>query len=201
MYILDEMGATNSSIDVYKSHINALNNTNYVYDLPSRELYFPARPPLFGGSKLNVCQLCHIAEANSQAVNGAHTKLTIRVCTDEDCHGNSTTRGVQLPTYAHAGYVGLNLSSSNDAHSGWFNALEQRPSRYDNEDGGKYSQGFYACLGCHTHMGVGFNITRPNSYSLNLTTNVSGWTVTDVWVNESSTNQSYSNPVFGSKWR
>jgi len=201
-YILQEMQATNSSIDVYIAHLNATDNANYANAGAGYELNFPVRPPLFGGVKRNVCQLCHAAEADATTVSGSHTKLVIRVCTDEDCHGNSTTRGAELPEYAAAGYVGLNLSTSSDPHSGWFKGLEARQSpRYKNEDGGYYSQGFYACLGCHTHLGMTLNITRPNSYTLNMTVNTSGVTLDGIEINESSTNTTISITSSGSKWR
>jgi hypothetical protein len=198
MYIVDEMNATTASRNVFQAHLNALDNPNYAY--PGMELNFSRRPPKFGDAKRNVCQLCHLAEQDSQAVDGTHTRLIVRACTDEDCHGNSTTEGVFSGTYATAGQVGLRLGNSTDVHSGWFKGMEQQSSIYQNEDGGNYSKGFYACLGCHTHIGVAFNVTRPNSFNVNLTAGVSGITVNDVWINESSTTTNVSAATPGSKW-
>jgi len=202
MYIMDEMNATTASRNVFQAHLSALDEQNYAN--VDKELNFSMRPPLFGNAKRNVCQLCHLAEQDSQAVDGSHTNIVIRACTDEDCHGNSTTRGVEdvnlMPAYYNAGMVGKKLGNSTDVHSGWFKGMEQQSSIYQNEDGGNYSKGFYACLGCHTHVGVSFNVTRPNSFNVNLTVGVSGITVTDVWINGSSTTTNVSAATPGSKW-
>lgn len=204
-YILDEMAASNLSYGkpdgVYWKHLNTLANIQYA--APNKELNFTINPPLFGGAKHNVCQVCHITESDAQAVDGQHTKLTIRVCTDTDCHGDSVTRGTSLAEYYQAGLVGRNLTAANDLHGPWFDEMEKINSSYMSEDGTYYSQGFYVCLGCHTHIGVAFNITRPTSYSFNmtLTGGVADWAdVTGIVINESNKNTSISMAIPGSKW-
>lgn len=210
-YIVDEMSASNKSYGwpdgVYWKHYNALADPNYVYYDGSTELDFPAAPPLFGGSKMNVCQVCHIMEQDALTLDNQHTGLTIRACTDDDCHGNSSHRGAQSPLLDSdmkaAGYVGKNLTNPSDLHSSWFDEMEQRQSTYKNEDGGYYSQGFYVCLGCHTHVGISFNITRPTEYRVNLSMQggVSNSAQMDeVKILETNKNTSITIAVPGTKW-
>jgi hypothetical protein len=204
-YIIEEMRATSLAVNVSAKHRAAAEDANYAG--PGKELNFSQELPVFEGGHVNPCLLCHLAEQDSLAwgITGSHTKLVIRVCTDEDCHGNSTTRGVEYPAYSASGYVGMRLANTTDLHSGWFRALENwSAKRYPNEDGGNYSYGFYACLGCHTHVGVDMVISRPQSYIINISinqTDPSKSFIYSVEINESSRNTTYSTGSVGSKWK
>jgi len=195
-YISDEMGATDLAVEVATKHLNAAWDSNYIGSDGEINISKSELPGLMP----NVCLLCHLAEQTSISIAGSHTKIIIRVCTDDDCHGNSTSMGSEI-VYPETGSVGLNLSSANDAHSEWFNGMESRTSSYINEDGGNYSTGFYTCLGCHTHVGMSMNLTRPQVFNINVTRNESGVFISTPAMNYTTLNETMSyKPAHTSMW-
>ncbi len=207
-YILAEMSATNLSDDVAQRHRIASENTAYIgFDNPiniSRDGL-----PIVGASMVNVCLMCHVAEADSLAINGIHTKIVIRVCTDLDCHGDQsgTTSGSIGAFSESTTNVTGRINQTTDAHSNFYRPLSQRNSTiYRNEDGGFYDEGFIACMGCHTHVGLDLEFKRPNKFSLNMTFNNTGgvpdWRLSGqgLTVNFSSTNISISTKSPGTVW-
>ncbi len=200
-YIKNEI---NSSIidDVVNAHTNASANSTYVG--PNGIINITNTP---AGSLDDVCWMCHVQE-NDVTVGGGHTKVVIRACTDADCHGDES--GTTSCTIFTSGFGGANsscnvtgqLNSDVDAHWNFYRPLTGFNSTIGNEDGGVYDMGFVACLGCHTHVGLDLNLTRPNklSLSLNLTSVTAGFNATSLTVNMSSTNVSVGGKEPGSVW-
>lgn len=196
-YILNELNATGNSRNVLAAHRSAAGDTNYVG--AGKELNIVG----IGRNESTVaaaCHMCHMMEQDAIGITGSHTKITIRVCTDNDCHGNGTTIGASA--YNVAGGVGMNLSSDNDAHSSWFNGMEAATSNYVNEDDGtKYKAGFYACMACHTHGAMNMNISRPQAFDINITINASGSVnIGGPVLNDTVLRETTSQRAFGSVW-
>jgi len=147
-------------------HKNAAGATNYI-NTSGAPLNF-TNP---GNSTLSrVCLMCHEVEQGS-GVTGTHTKITIRVCTDIDCHGqqggvgdNSTTNASscsQVWDENHCNVTGR-INNSADAHYNFYRPLEKDyASPYGNENGGNYRYGFISCMACHTHLGFNKRMVRP----------------------------------------
>ncbi len=206
IYITDEFDAGNPDLEVYSSHLTAASNTNYVS--PNKIINISNRYI----TMTNICLMCHEGELDSQTVGGTHTKITVRVCTDSDCHGDQS--GTTSCTVWGGPGAGANstcnvtgrLNNSADAHSNFYRPLTTRNSTYANEDGGFYDEGFYACMACHTHVGMDLELERPNQLILNMTYN--GTPTSQSWklrgegvtVNVSSMNISIGGKSPGSVW-
>jgi len=148
-YIKDELNATSWTREVYLAHQAAAGNTSYTHGWLN--LTIDNTTP-FG-----VCQLCHL---NQLSATSSHTKVTVRACTDLDCHGNNATTN---NTAYKAGSMGPKLGGSDpsnptNVHMRVFNQISAMGSGYLNETGVDYRKGFFFCLGCHTF--VKFEITR-----------------------------------------
>jgi hypothetical protein len=82
------------------------------------------------------------------------------------------------------------LSTGTDAHSGWYSSMNSINSSYakanSSENGGNYTTGFYACLACHTNMGMSMNISRPQIFNINITT------LSDMTINVSAPEVNFS---------
>jgi hypothetical protein len=135
----------------------------------------------------DVCVFCH---TSSTGIAGAHTQVTVKPCTEAtSCHGQNVSD--------YKKNVTGRLGDDSDAHSAWYNAMTTATDPTNRWT----DAGAYTCLGCHTHMGVSFNITRPDEYQLNLTVTYTGAvTVDDLWINTSSTNETQSEASPGTKW-
>jgi hypothetical protein len=203
-YIKNEItGAINN--DTMNAHMNASNDSAYVG--PGQTINISNTPT---GSLDDVCWMCHIQELDA-TVSGGHTKVVIRVCTDEDCHGDQVSDdGVGSCEVFTSGFGGVNsscnvtgkLNSSADAHWNFYRPLEGFNSTIGNEDGGNYGMGFVSCMACHTHVGLDLNITRPNklSLSLNLISVTEGFNATSLTVNYTNMSSSVGGKEPGSVW-
>ncbi len=140
-YIFDELNLSTATKVVLQAHRNAAGNQTYTQDLLNLTLS--------NDTDSGVCHLCHVAQIQTTT----HTQVTVRVCTDLDCHGNNESTN---NTYYSAGSVGIQLGSTN-VHDLWFNALNRNFTDIQNETGDNYTQAYWACEGCHT--GVIVNIT------------------------------------------
>ena len=188
-YIVNEI---NSSIteDVMWKHRNASNNSAFVGPTGVINISFTPQ-----GNLTDVCWMCHVVQNEYAATTGGHTKVVIRVCTDTDCHGDSSSGDNEGMCEVYtSGLSGANsscnitgkISSTVDAHWNFFVPLEAIESSIGRENGsGNYGSGFFACLGCHTHVGMDLNITRPQKVSLwlNLTSITAGFNATQFSVN------------------
>lgn len=203
-YIVNELNATGvrKTENVIQSHLDAISDSNYTTWLLGKSFGTVTQIS-------EVCQLCHYTNVT---ISGAHTKVIIRPCTEADCHGNATNANAynaitsgSLKTAVSSAYlnIGPTLASSTDKHSKWFTGLtgDSGYKRYRQgvDTGTNYTVDYYACLGCHTHVGVNFNITRPNSYNLNVSALDTFAVSTTINYTTRSTN--YSTAVAGSKWK
>lgn len=202
------------TIDCLKCHDYILEEANatalsrYVLDKHTAP-YNPFAPGAGESSPLYACLMCHRPPYAN--VQGGHTGVTVVVCTY--CHGNSTTPGIMkdhstyaaaAPNLTRTSYIGTNLTLDADAHSNFFNPLENMTSEYFfNGTQEKFSAGFYACMACHTHVGLDINITRPDKFSLklNLTSVTKGFNLTDLDVNTTSRTTVTGGKEPGSVWK
>lgn len=184
-YIVAELNATTLSKNVVQAHINATNRSRTNYTLWAFDYTVASNST---GAVDDVCSLCHYTNIT---IAGGHTKVYIRVCTDPKCHGNWTDAwaydaywstddqgsgafNVSLdidndPAFSRKALnVSSRLKSVNDRHAGWFYAMGTKGANMTNEQGGNYTSDFYTCLGCHTHVGVDINVTRPAKFSINI---------------------------------
>jgi hypothetical protein len=112
--------------------------------------------------------LCH--EIETSLTNRSHTKIVIRVCTDPDCHGLPDDGTVVMALDGQN--VTQKLGSDSDAHSIYLDGLDginttyKKANQTDTSNGGNYTAGFFACLGCHTHVGVSLNETVLGGYTI-----------------------------------
>jgi len=227
-YIKNEINNTNAQMyagDAISAHLAASNNTNYVSNASGAPIYIPSLPASWDATYDNVCWMCHTVESGFTA--STHTKVTIRACTDIDCHGNYlnyTDNGVSAP----AAPTGTNITncqiwnenicnvtgrinSTSDAHKNFYYPLTAYESPYGNEGGyqygsestanGKYTYGFVACLACHTHVGLSLNFTRPNELEAEFNlTDMTGTTTSAPWnITNLYVNMSSTNFSYGGK--
>lgn len=194
-YIKNEINGSVTK-DVMNAHLNASNASAYIG--PDKIINISRAAT---GTLDDVCWMCHVQE-NDATVTGGHTKVVIRVCTDTDCHGDQTgtTSGSVWDTDKMN--VTGKINSTSDAHWNFYRPLTNFQSTIGNEDGGNYDFGFVSCLGCHTHVGLDLNLTRPNklSLSLNLTSVTAGFNATSLIVNMSNRSVSTGGKEPGSVW-
>jgi hypothetical protein len=201
-YIKDEFAFAVAD-NVVEAHKNASNNSLFVG--PGAIINISGTPD---GTDDDVCLMCHQQQQDA-AVTGGHTKVVIRVCTDEDCHGDENGDG--MCTVYPTGFGGANTScnvtgrinESVDAHWNFYRPLTEIDSSIGQEEGNyNYNMSFVSCLACHTHVGLDINITRPTKFSLslNLTDPVLGFNVTDLEVNMSNTTSTTGGKEPGSVW-
>jgi hypothetical protein len=193
-YIDDELNATANADMVITAHLNAAANTNFTG--PNGEINLTSN--LDPNDASRACKMCHVLSQNSVNIAGSHTKVAIRPCTV--CHGNSTDTGLAYSDFGTAGDMGRKLANSTDGHRNFFVPLDTTTSDLGNLDAsGNYSNGYFACLACHTHVGVNFRFERPNSYDLNLTYDGT-WTGSKA-ANNSATNVTIRSRSPGSVWQ
>lgn len=129
-----------------------------------------------------VCLLCHGAEFFG--INGTHTKVVVRACDDDRCHGNANRVWNDYRLHGNESYItvvsaGKNLSTppgNYSVHDQVYVRASQDNSSYADGaphgvtggnagPGGAYiSQGYWTCLGCHTDVGAALNVTPPTPY-------------------------------------
>lgn len=207
-YIQDELNATSAANSVISAHLTALSDSNYAN---SSNASAPLQIDSISGATISdVCMLCHEVQTTA---SGAHTKVTIRACTDVVCHGLNSSANIATP-YPAKQNITEKLSSNADAHSVWYNAMTSA-SPYKVEDvdgksgdlanqtavsGSNYTISFYTCLGCHTHVGIDFSpISRWNKFTINVTFDTSG-SATVQFINMTETNSTYASKTHGSVW-
>ncbi|RMF90082.1 MAG: hypothetical protein D6733_04825 [Methanobacteriota archaeon] len=155
-YIRGELNATPATRTVYAAHRSAAGNASYTQGWLNLTID--------NTTPYGVCQLCHL---NQLPITSSHTKVTIRACTDLDCHGNNaTTNNTAYP----AGAMGPKLGGSDptnptNVHMRIFNQISGMDSGYLNETGSDYKKGFFFCIGCHTK--AQFEIKRSGAESWN----------------------------------
>lgn len=182
-YIWDELNASALANNVITMHQNAAANSSFVGSSGIINLSIAQLDP---NDQSRGCKMCHVMARNALNVKGTHTKITIRPCTV--CHGNSTDDGLAATMWPFVN-VGKKLANSTDGHSKFFVPLDGQTGDLPSSDfDGNYSKGFYACMACHTHVGINFNLVRPNSIDVGLTYTSDGWSLTNASINMSATN-------------
>ena len=139
----------------------AWNNTTFTFD-PAGEfklisIDIDGTP---GISTDEVCNICH--NITLFGLSGTHSKMTVRVCDDDRCHGNRNHSYNDPDLFDNSSIlltgVGSNLSSSIHA-SFYLNASnESSPylagSPFGHTAGNEYntyiSKGYWTCMGCHS---------------------------------------------------
>ncbi len=198
-YIIDELYATAPSTDVIVVHLDAANESGYVNSTGILNITDSLGLTLENRS---ACMLCHLITKDRGGINASHTKITIRVCTDEKCHGQpedpTTLSGYSQYTSPLLN-ITAKLGADEDVHSKFYNPLEASDSQYVRQDGVAYKRGFYACLGCHTHVGMEFNLTRPNNIRFSMYKNVTGGEMIGFVFNDTSIDVSGNNETTSTK--
>ncbi|KCZ70821.1 hypothetical protein ANME2D_02846 [Candidatus Methanoperedens nitroreducens] len=154
----------------------------------------------YGGKEWSACLVCHRA---AYFYGGTHTRVQVRGCTNEWCHGANTTvsnpstgrdAGVSymadISKFASskAAQTGKQLNRSVDAHNKWFRASAEQPDYYKNAlTGEQLNQDYYTCMGCHTHANVQLNIEKSTGFDANLTSMGTGAITVDYTVNTTNT--------------
>ncbi len=128
------------------------------------------------------CLLCHGAEFFG--IDGTHTKVVVRACDDDRCHGNANRTWNDYRLHGNESYLtvvsaGKHLSTppgNYSVHETFYNRSSQNNSSYADgapfgvtggnagPGGGYISQGHWTCLGCHTGVGAALNITQPTPF-------------------------------------
>jgi len=156
LYIQSELNATVRTRQVMNAHAAAAGNASYTSGWLNLSID--------NSSSYGICQMCHL---NQLSETGSHTKITVRACTDLDCHGNNaSTNNTAYP----AGEFGPKLGGSDtsdptNVHMRIFNQVSGFSGDYSNETGSDYGKGFYFCIGCHTQ--AEFEVTKTGTESYN----------------------------------
>lgn len=155
-YIRSELNASANTRTVFQAHTDAAGNLSYTQGWLNLTVD--------NTTTYGVCQLCHL---NQLSLTQSHTKVTVRACTDLDCHGdNATTNNTAYPAGQMGPKLGGNDSTNpTNVHMRIFNQISGMDSGYLNETGSDYKKGFYFCIGCHTR--AQFEITRTGSEEWN----------------------------------
>jgi hypothetical protein len=200
-YIQTELNATGEggTDRVLTQHINALNNGLYANDDNTDVGFLNIGNFSIALTETGkVCPLCHSAESS---IDGSHTQVVTRVCTDRDCHGYNVSNNARTPVYEGQNVTAkINGSLSNDVHGGWYSALQEvesnRPKANESDPGHwttNYGQGYLTCLACHTHFGMNINVTRPQSFNINISIAANGdVTIPGVEINQTDRNTTLS---------
>lgn len=128
------------------------------------------------------CKLCHNLELMGQTniVTGVHTVGT-RYCDDDRCHGNQNHRYNDYRLFSYTGsnvtQAGLIISresihgntykqaASGDANRSILHPYDITPGNAAPSNPDNISQSPYVCIGCHTQINVGANITQPPRFN------------------------------------
>ncbi len=151
------------------------------------------------GSIDELCWMCHIQE-DDWTWNRSTPHAVIRVCTDIDCHGDEKQETSGIIWGEHMTNITGRISQNKDSHSHFYNPLKGLLSNVMNEDGGNYSQGYIACLGCHTYKGFDMILERSHTQSLNLEYKSTGWIFSDLKPNLSDSQKILERKETGSVW-
>jgi hypothetical protein len=192
---MDELGATPESTDVLTAHRTAATEAGYVND--TGILNITATSGLDDVNR-SACLLCHLVTRDIGFINQTHTHVTIRVCTDSKCHGDPIQNECNTCDWNSTKLnITTKLAMDEDPHSKFYKPLNDSTSYYTAQDGTNYTRGFYACLACHTHVGISFNLSRPIGFIFNFTTQtdaegmMTGFQYDTMWLNVSR-NETYA---------
>jgi len=163
-YIYDELDLNPNSQTVLTAHRRAAGNGSDVGNYTTHWLSMN----LSNTSDVSLCQFCHLAKVDitfpGAQLSTAHTQTTIRMCTDIFCHGNNqSTRNL----YPDAGNVSGTLGQVDNAHRRWFTELSGLTAPHVNETGANYTKSYYACLGCHTEVGMKVTFQNRDTETFN----------------------------------
>jgi len=122
-----------------------------------------------------VCNICH--NITLFGLSGTHSKMTVRVCDDDRCHGNwnhsyndpdlfTSSTAVKITN------VGLNLSSS--IHASFYQNASNDSSPYlagspfdhtaGNTNSSYISKGYWTCEGCHSGAQTEITFVEASPY-------------------------------------
>lgn len=128
-----------------------------------------------GISTDEVCNICH--NATLFGLSGTHTKMTVRVCDDDRCHGNwnhsyNDPDIFTSSTAVKVTNVGLNLSSS--IHASFYQNASNISSPHvagspfghtaGNEYNSYLSKGYWTCEGCHSEAQTEITFIEAEPY-------------------------------------
>ncbi len=183
-YILTELGATGQATDVLTAHRIAATNVLYVGEDGLLNITANLTDAGLADANRSACMLCHLVTRNvTGSLNTTHTHTTIRVCDDDQCHGAGVQQagdvsvgGVVVPWATDALNITEKLLNPADPHKKFYEPLNAVAAYeyVDEQTGQNYTKGFYACLACHTHVGVSFNMSRPTAIGFNMTASFDG---------------------------
>jgi hypothetical protein len=210
-YIVNEINNTAANTfagSAIAAHLRRSNDTDYM-NTTGGPINFSRTAGDLNATLDNICWMCHVVEEGA-GVTGTHTKVTIRVCTDIDCHGNQNDSTDTPGSGTNCAIIGEEkcnvtgrINNSADAHFNFYRPLSELTSPYGDENGGQYDYGFAACLACHTHVGLDLNLTRPRRLNLEMTlTNITAptpWTLDEFSVNLTDVNSTADDPLTAGK--
>ena len=121
-----------------------------------------------------VCNICH--NISLFGLSGTHSKMTVRVCDDDRCHGNRNHSYNDPDLFVDSPIlltnVGSNLSSS--IHAAFYLKASNESSPYvagspfnhtaGNEFDSYISQGYWTCMGCHSEAQVDITFIEAEPY-------------------------------------
>lgn len=127
-----------------------------------------------GISTDEVCQICH--NMSLFGLSGTHTKMIVRVCDDDRCHGNWNHSYNDPDLFDNSSIrltdVGSHLSSSLHALF-YLNASNESTtyaagSPFGHKAGNEYntyiSKGYWTCMGCHSEAQTDITIIAAEPY-------------------------------------
>ena len=127
-----------------------------------------------GISTDEVCNICH--NITLFGLQGSHSRMTVRVCDDDRCHGNRDNSYNDPDLFVNPSIIltsaGSNLSSSIHA-SFYCNASnESSPylagSPFNHTAGNEYdsyiSKGYWTCMGCHSDAQTNITFIKAEPY-------------------------------------
>jgi len=112
------------------------------------------------------CLLCH------QAPTGTHSRLEVKGCTNDYCHGNAASASIGYDVLGKKSLkAGHDLIKDQDAHSSWY---DRSGDVHDNAtaygQGSTSTKDYYTCLGCHSHAEVNLEIIKSTGYNATVRT-------------------------------
>ncbi len=127
-----------------------------------------------GISTDEVCNICH--NITLFGLSGTHTKMIVRGCDDDRCHGNWNHSYNDPDLFVYSSIkltnVGSNLSSS--LHASFYLNASNESSPYEagnpfghiagNEYNSYISKGYWTCMGCHSGAQTDITIIPAEPY-------------------------------------
>lgn len=127
-----------------------------------------------GISTDEVCNICH--NITLFGLPGTHSKMTVRVCDDDRCHGNRDNSYNDPDLFVNPSIrltsAGSNLSSS--IHASFYCNASNESSPYlagspfghtaGNEYDSYISKGYWTCMGCHSDAQTNITFIKAEPY-------------------------------------